>query len=101
MQQYVDDLRIGDDGKAPAARYLLRRLVDRAALLAYACRDGVNIIQNNGRAAWQTVFHYHVHVVPRWKDDPIELPWIPRPGDPDFTGVAQVGRSLDATDLIG
>ena len=45
--------------------------------------DGVNVIQNTGRAAWQTVFHYHVHVVPRYADDPLELPWIPRQGDLD------------------
>jgi histidine triad (HIT) family protein len=45
--------------------------------------DGVNIIQNNGSAAWQTVFHYHVHVLPRYAGDPIRLPWTPTPGDQD------------------
>jgi len=29
-------------------------------------------------AAWQTVFHYHLHVIPRYDDDPLKLPWIPR-----------------------
>ncbi len=32
-------------------------------------------------AAWQTVFHFHVHVIPRYDDDPLQLPWIPAPGD--------------------
>jgi histidine triad (HIT) family protein len=45
--------------------------------------EGVNVIQNNGSAAWQTVFHYHVHVLPRYADDPIRLPWTPTPGDED------------------
>lgn len=37
--------------------------------------DGLNIIQNNGKAAGQTVFHYHLHMIPRYKDDNIELGW--------------------------
>ena len=32
--------------------------------------DGLNIVQNNGEAAGQTVFHYHVHLIPRYKDGP-------------------------------
>jgi histidine triad (HIT) family protein len=45
--------------------------------------DGFNILNSCGPAAWQTVFHYHLHVVPRYDDDPLELPWIPHGGDPD------------------
>ncbi len=45
--------------------------------------DGFNILNSCGAAAWQTVFHFHVHVVPRYEDDPLELPWVPSPGDPD------------------
>lgn len=37
--------------------------------------EGVNILQNNGRAAWQHVFHVHVHVIPRWIGDEIEVYW--------------------------
>ncbi len=43
--------------------------------------DGVNLINSCGSAAWQTVFHFHMHVVPRYVDDPLELPWVPAPGD--------------------
>lgn len=42
---------------------------------------GINLLQSNGAAAWQTVFHFHVHVIPRYDDDPLELPWTPGPGD--------------------
>jgi len=39
--------------------------------------DGVNILQNNGEAAGQTVFHFHVHVIPRFKDDDCTIVWKP------------------------
>src|SRR5215813_10384072 len=45
--------------------------------------DGINLINSCGGAAWQTVFHFHVHVVPRYDDDPLKLPWVPEAGDPD------------------
>jgi len=45
--------------------------------------DGVNLLNACGPAAWQTVFHFHVHVIPRWEGDPLRLPWVPGPGDPD------------------
>jgi histidine triad (HIT) family protein len=44
--------------------------------------DGVNLINSCGRMAWQTVFHFHVHVIPRYRGDPLRLPWTPAPGDP-------------------
>ena len=45
--------------------------------------DGFNILNSCGSAAWQTVFHFHVHVVPRYDDDPLKLPWVPSAGDPE------------------
>jgi histidine triad (HIT) family protein len=44
--------------------------------------EGVNLINSCGAAAWQTVFHFHVHVIPRYAGDPLKLPWVPTPGDP-------------------
>jgi histidine triad (HIT) family protein len=41
--------------------------------------DGVTIMQSNGEAAWQTVFHFHIHVIPRRAGDPLVLPWVPDP----------------------
>ena len=37
--------------------------------------DGMNILQNNGVEAGQTVFHLHMHFIPRWKDDSINIKW--------------------------
>ena len=52
----------------------------------YQC-DGVNILQNNGEAAGQTVFHLHVHVIPRYCDDDVNIKW--KQGEtPDLEAVA-------------
>ncbi len=39
--------------------------------------DGMNILQNNGETAGQTVFHLHIHFIPRWKEDSVQIKWIP------------------------
>jgi histidine triad (HIT) family protein len=39
---------------------------------------GFNLLNACGAAGWQTVFHFHIHVIPRYEDDPLKLPWIPR-----------------------
>lgn len=44
---------------------------------------GFNLLNNVGRAAWQSIFHFHVHVIPRYEDDPLQLPWVPEPAEPD------------------
>jgi histidine triad (HIT) family protein len=56
-----------------------QRLATRAKVRLGA--DGVNLLNSCGRAAWQTVFHFHVHVIPRYEDDPLRLPWVPSEGD--------------------
>jgi histidine triad (HIT) family protein len=43
---------------------------------------GFNVLSNVGRAAWQSIFHFHVHVIPRYPDDPLQLPWLPKGADP-------------------
>jgi histidine triad (HIT) family protein len=65
-----------------AAQHLARRMMDRLG------PDGINLLNSCGAAAWQTVFHFHIHVIPRYSDDPLRLPWTPRPGDPDEIAAA-------------
>jgi histidine triad (HIT) family protein len=43
--------------------------------------SGVNLLNSCGAAAWQSVFHFHVHVIPRYEGDPLRLPWVPGAGD--------------------
>jgi histidine triad (HIT) family protein len=73
-----------------AARRLARRIRDTLD------PDGFNILNSCGAAAWQTVFHFHVHVIPRYADDPLKLPWVPGPGDADeISAVAEQLRGED------
>ena len=50
--------------------------------------DGVNLLNSTGSVAWQTVFHFHLHVIPRYDGDPLRLPWQPAPGDRDEIAAA-------------
>jgi histidine triad (HIT) family protein len=50
--------------------------------------DGVNLLNSCGQVAWQTVFHFHLHVIPRYAGDPLRLPWTPEPGDRDEIAAA-------------
>lgn len=45
--------------------------------------DGLNIVQNNGEAAGQTVFHFHMHIIPRIKGDTVSVGWVPGTADND------------------
>lgn len=66
-----------------------------AKRLAAKARDnlgaiGVNLLNSNGAAAWQSVFHFHMHVIPRYEGDPLRLPWTPSDGDMDAIAAAGV-----------
>lgn len=62
---------------ATAARRLSLRMRDRLGC------DGVNVLNACEPAAWQTVWHFHLHVIPRYRDDPLELPARPRQAEAD------------------
>ena len=85
-RQHVRDLLdIGHEDLAAtitAAQRLARRMTERLGA------DGINVLNNTGAASWQEVFHYHLHVIPRYHDDPLRLPWRPAPGDPDEIAAA-------------
>ena len=73
---------------AQTAQRMARRVKDKLGA------DGVNLVNSCGSAAWQTVFHFHIHVIPRYKGDPLRLPWQPAPGDRDE--IAAAARALSA-----
>ncbi len=54
--------------------------------------DGVNLLNACEPAAWQTVFHLHIHVIPRYEDDPLRLPGQPR--QPEEGELAEVAAEL-------
>jgi histidine triad (HIT) family protein len=78
-RRHVVDL--GDVGAEDLAACALaaQRLARRAREALGA--DGVNLMNSWGRVAWQSVFHFHIHVIPRYTGDPLRLPWTPAPGD--------------------
>ncbi len=65
-----------------AAQRLARRAHERLGA------DGVNLLNSCGQAAWQTVYHFHIHVIPRYEGDPLRLPWTPAEGDPEEIAAA-------------
>jgi histidine triad (HIT) family protein len=80
---------VGDQDLAHAAQAAKRLAVKMRDRLG--C-DGVNLINSCEPAAWQTVFHLHVHVIPRYDDDPLQLPTRPREADQDE--LAEVAEEL-------
>jgi histidine triad (HIT) family protein len=86
---WKDLLEIPDEDlarTAAAAKRLAGRMHERLRC------DGVNLLNSCGRAAWQTVFHFHLHVIPRYHDDPLQLPT--RPQQADQEQLAQVASEL-------
>ena len=82
--------QVGDEDLArtmAAAKRLATRMRD-----VLDC-DGMNLINSAEPAAWQTVFHFHVHVIPRYEDDPLRLPGAPQQvGEDELQAVADVLR---------
>lgn len=56
--------------------FVLASRISKAMKEALNC-DGLNIIQNNGEIAGQTVFHFHMHIIPRYNDDGQHINWVP------------------------
>lgn len=55
--------------------------------------DGINILQNNGEAAGQTVFHLHIHLIPRYEGDSVNIKWIPGTPEENATQLAEAIRA--------
>lgn len=53
---------------------------------------GFNLVQNNGEAAGQTVFHFHMHVIPRYENGPSIVSWVP--GEASTEELAQLAKTI-------
>lgn len=60
---------------AGKAMILAKRMAEKMKKVLHC--DGFNIVQNNGEPAGQTVFHFHMHLIPRYKGDQVGLTWTP------------------------
>ncbi len=64
------------------AKKMAARITDRLHC------DGFNLVQNNGEIAGQTVFHFHMHLIPRYKDDGQKIGW--KPGEPSAEELEEI-----------
>ena len=62
-----------DDELASKALVLAKKMITKLTDIL-GC-DGYNILQNNGPVAGQTVFHFHMHLIPRYKEDDVKIGW--------------------------
>ena len=67
-------LSVEPDTAAKALKVISRTA--NAIKEALGC-DGINVVQNNGEAAGQTVMHLHFHIIPRYKNDNVNIGWQP------------------------
>jgi histidine triad (HIT) family protein len=77
---HTDDLLTADPEDVAACAVVAQELARRAYEDLGAA--GVNVLQSSGAPAWQSVFHLHFHVIPRYVGDPLVLPWKHSDGDP-------------------
>ncbi len=80
-KEHYADLFELDEELCKKAMVLAKRLVVK--MKAVLGSDGFNLMQNNGEAAGQTVFHFHLHLIPRYKDDKAGITWKPGSVSPE------------------
>lgn len=71
-RHYANLFELGDETAAKAL--LVARKVAKAIQAELHC-EGMNLLQNNGEAAGQTVFHFHMHLIPRYSGDQVKTTW--------------------------
>ncbi len=94
---HVENIYGLDDALAGALLATAAR-VARAVNAAYA-PEGITLYQANGVAAGQTVFHFHIHVVPRYRGDGLKLSWHSGRPSPDqlAANAAKIRAKLELT----
>ena len=75
------------------------KIMQASILIANAIKaalnpDGLNLFQSNEAAGFQTVFHFHLHLIPRWEGDPLRLPW--RPSEVNMDEIGDIAAKIRA-----
>jgi histidine triad (HIT) family protein len=86
---YADLYEIPEDVLAGAAK--VAKKVAATMKEKLSC-DGLNLVQNNGEAAGQTVMHFHLHIIPRYKDDGQHILW--KPTSPSAEELDEIRKEL-------
>lgn len=80
-KQHSDNIYDIDDETAGKALVLAKKMAARMTEKLHC--EGFNIVQNNGSLAGQTVFHFHMHLIPRYSGDGQEINWNPGSQEPE------------------
>lgn len=90
-KEHYQDLFALDDETASKVLVTAKKVAGKIKKAMDA--DGFNLVQNNGEAAGQTVFHFHMHMIPRYKDDNAGILWTPGETTPE--DMAEVKKLVD------
>lgn len=74
-KRHFDNLYELDEETAKHMTYVVKKVALAASKVLKW--DGLNVLQNNGEAAGQTVMHYHTHLIPRYEGDEVNIGWKP------------------------
>ena len=91
-KEHYQDLFALDDETASKVLVTAKKVAGKIKKAMGA--DGFNLVQNNGEAAGQTVFHFHMHMIPRYKDDHAGILWTP--GETTQEDMAEIKKLVDA-----
>lgn len=89
-KEHADNLYELPEETAAAAMVLAKKLA--LVMKERLSCDGLNLVQNNGEAAGQTVSHFHLHMIPRYVNDGQTLGWMP--GEPEEEELDEVKKIL-------
>lgn len=78
--------------KETASKVLVLAQKMAAVIVGKLRCDGLNLVQNNGEAAGQTVRHFHMHMIPRYLDDGQSINW--KPGQPTQEELEDIRRQI-------
>ena len=91
-QHYANIFEIEDETLAKAAKLAKKIMTHEKDVLG--C-EGYNLVQNNGEVAGQTVFHFHMHLIPRYKNDGNEEKLCWNHADLSAEEIAEICKTLD------
>ena len=74
-KEHFDNLYEMSDDAASKALVLAKKMITKMTK-ALGC-DGFNVVQNNNECAGQTVYHFHMHLIPRYNGDNVGITWKP------------------------
>ncbi len=83
-KDHAKDVHAVSDGSISRTVITAKKIA--AAIEKTVSPGGINLVQSNGPAAGQSVFHFHMHVLPRREGDDLKLNWGLKPGDMDAIG---------------